>query len=552
MSTIDEQILKIAKRNVGGDPPEGHKAGCTCPVCAERTARIEIEADRIAAAALRGVREAREADEEWEHVVDERRALGEAHDVAAGAGMVRTKLQASIEGHLRRAAQLVDQAGGQRMDADQYRHFQRASTRAAELAETDRALEGLEARAVAVVSESRVYGKQSPNSFFEDLRLRADFDPVASADARARQVRYESELAYEVKRGSEEGRRVVRAIRERTRCERADLHREAEARAVGTDAGSSATAGGEMASFVTPFFIFSEYALYKGIARSFADQCHSYPMPPWGLKAYVPRFTSAASAGEQTEGSAVAEASPTTGLEGAQIETVSGQVVISKQLSDRGLGGGGAFDLIIGKQIHTQLDQEIDKLALNAAITSGAAVAGQSSYSTRNLLQDLALGREKITDTNGVRLRPTHCFTSSDLYNYATRQLDGSERPILQPQFTPGFPIAVGADGDQQGGKLPPWSRFTGCMLPGELPWFTDDNLATMTVGTTNEVYVIVSAPDEAIDLLEGDPILTSFTESDAAHAQVRVNLRSYAAAITRHASGTAAVSSAAYTTALI
>jgi hypothetical protein len=548
--SVDEQIRKAARRNVG-DGPEGHKAACMCGECVKHKARIEDEADRIAESVLAGVREDNQADAEHEQFMAGRQALGESREVAAGAVVVRRKLAASIEGHLRRAAAIVDEAGDGRMSDEAYKAFSRASTRAAELAETDRALEGLEGRAVQVVSESRVYGPHSRASWFEDLLLRSDFDPVVRGEARERQARYSSEMAYEVRRGSEEGRRVVRAIREKTRCEREDLHREQEARAVGTDGGVSATAGGEMAAVVSPYFIFAEYALFKGIARSFADQCHSYPLPPYGLKIYVPRFTSAASASEQVEGSAVSESSPTAGLEGATVETVSGQVVISKQLSDRGLGGGGAFDLVIGKQVHTQLDQEIDKLALNAAITNGEAVTGQSAYTTKNLYQDVAKGREKLSDTSGVRLRPTHFFSSSDIYSYATRQVDGSERPILTPEFAPGFPIATGSDGGQQD-TLPPWSRFTGTMLPGSLPWFTNDNLATMTIGTTSQVYLIVSAPDEAIDLLEGEPILTSFAESDAAHAQVRVNLRSYVAAVTKHSGGTAAISSAAYVSSLV
>jgi hypothetical protein len=548
--TLEEQIRKVARANVG-PAPDGHKPGCMCPECVKHKARIEDEAERISESILEGVREDKQADAEYEQWRAGRQAIGESRKVVAGAAVVRSKLATTIEGHLRRAAAIVDEAGGERMSADAYKAFSRASARAAELAETDRALEGLEARAVKVSSEARVYGPHSRASWFEDLLLRSDFDPVVCGEARQRQERYSSELAYEVRRGSEEGRRVVRAIREKTRCEREELHRQAEARAVGSDGGVSATASGEMAAVVSPYFIFAEYALYKGIARSFADQCHSYPLPPYGLRIYIPRFTSAASASEQVEGSAVSESSPTTGLEGATVETVSGQVVISKQLSDRGLGGGGAFDLVVGRQLHTQLDQEIDKLALNAAITNGEAVTGQSTYTTKNLYQDVAKGREKLSDTSGVRLRPTHFFSSSDIYSYATRAVDGSERPIVVPQFAPGFPIATGSDGGPQD-PLPPWSRFTGTMLPGSLPWFTNDNLATMTIGTTSQVYLLVSAPDEAIDLLEGEPILTSFTESDAAHAQVRVNLRSYVAAVTKHSGGTAAISSAAYVSSLV
>ncbi len=500
---------------------------------------------------MAGVRESNQADAEFERYIAGKQVIGEAREVAAGAVVVRGKLQASLEGHLRRAAAIVDEAGGERMSDEAYRAFTRASTRAAELAETDRALEGLECRAYKVVSEARVYGPQARASYFEDILLSRDLDPMVSGPARERRARYSSELAYEVRRGSPEGQRVVRAIKEHHRQEREDLHRESESRAIGTDGGISATAAGEAASFVSPYFLELEWAPYRGKARSFADQCHQYPMPAYGMRVYIPYFSSAASASEQTEGSAVSESSPAAALQGAQLELVSGQVVISQQLSDRGLGGGGAFDIVIGKQIHQQLDQELDLYVLNQAITNGKAVAGQSSYSTKNLYQDIALAREELTDTAGTRLRPTHFFTTSDLYSYATRQVDATtERPIVVPTFAPGFPISNGADGGPQDGDLPKWSRFTGTVLPGGVLWFTDDSIPAY--GTTSQTQLVVSAPDEAITLCESEPILTSFPETDAAHLQVVVNLRQYVVAVTRHSSGTAAVTSAAYKQSLV
>lgn len=549
---VEQTLLKEARRRAG-EPPAGHTKDCTCPECIGLKARALDIADEMAEGVLADLRDFREHEAEWERTVARRQTVAEAREVAAGAGQVRAKLQTSLEGHLRRAATIVANADGERMSDSQYQAFSRASARAAELAQQDRALEGLEARAVAVVNEARVYGPQSPNSFYMDLLLRSDaFDATVSGPARERQARYGQELAYEVRRGSPEGKRVERVIRERCRHEIEQVQREAEQRALGTDGGATATAAGEAASFVSPYFVLSEYTLFRGVARSFADQCHSIPLPAYGMRVYIARFTSAASVSEQTEGQAVAEASPSTGLEGSPIETVSGQVLISRQLSDRGLGGGGEFDLAVGKAIHTQLDQEIDKLALNVAITNGEAVTGQGSYSTKGLYQDLAKGREKLADTSGVRLRATHLFTSSDLFGFATRQVDGQERPILTPQFTPGFPIATGDDGDRQDGALPKWARFTGLMMPGSLPWFTDDNLASLTVGTTSEVYLLVAAPDQAIDLLEGEPILASFGESDAQHLQTRIHLRSYCAAVSRHAAGVAPISSAAYTQALV
>ena len=547
---VEAEIRKVARANVA-PAPDGHKGSCMCDECVQHKARVEVESERIARSAMAGVREVEQADAEFEHYVAGRVALGEARDVAAGAGMVRKKLRAGLEGHLRRAAQLVDQAGGERMQPEAFRQFSRASTRAAELAETDRALEGLEARAVAVVSESRVYGPQSRASWFLDLALRADLDPSVNGPARERQARYASELRYEARRGSVEGRRVVLALHEKARCEREEIHRESETRAVGTDGGISASAAGEAASMVSPYFIDEAFALYRGKARSFADQCGTWPMPPYGLRVYVPFFATAASASEQAEGQAVADSSPTTALESATLETVSGQVIVSQQIHDRAMAAGGAFDIVIGKQINQQLEEAVDLYCLNQAITNGQSVSGQSSFSIANLYQDIALGREVLTDTGGTRLRPTHFFSSSDMYSYITRQVDDQHRPIVVPTFAAGFPISNGADGGAQDGSLPKWSRFTGTVLPAGVLWFENESLPV--VGTTNHARLIVSAPEEAILLCESpEPILTSSPEYGAAHLQVLVNSRKYVAAVTRHASGTASISSAAYTTSLI
>ncbi len=547
---IEKRITKEARTRIG-DGPAGHKGDCMCPECVQHKARIADEAERIAESVQVGVRESKLADEQFGQYVAGRQALGDASDVVSGVGKVRGKLAATLEGHLRRAAELVDQAGGERMSPERYREFSRASTRAAELAETGHALQGLEARAVEVVSEARVYGPKSAHSYFEDLGLRADPDPSISGPARERQAQYGTELAYEMRRGSPEGQRVRRSIRERYRQERADLHREAESRAIGTDGGISATAAGEAAAFVTPYFIELDWAPYRGKARSFADNCGTWSMPDYGMKVYVPYFSSAASASEATEGSAPSESSPTSALQSATVELVSGQVVVSQQMRDRALTGGGTTDVIIGKQLHQQLDEAIDLYVLNQAITNGKAVNGQSSYSAKNLYEDLALAREQLTDTAGTRLKPTHLFTTSDLYSYATRQVDATtERPILTPQFVPGFPLANNADGGPQGGNLPKWARFTGTVLPGGVLWFEDDNIPTY--GTTSQTQLVVSAPDEAITLCEAEPILSAFPETDAAHLQVVVNLREYVVAVTRHSSGTAAVTSAAYTTSLV
>ena len=85
--------------------------------------------------------------------------------------------------------------------------------------------------------------------------------------------------------------------------------------------------------------------------------------------------------------------------------------------------------------------------------------------------------------------------------------------------------------------------------MPGNLLWFTDDTIPASGSNT----QLIVSAPEEAVVLAESDtPILSVFPETYAQGLDVVVNLRSYAAAVTRHAAGTATIVGPAYTTALV
>jgi hypothetical protein len=160
----------------------------------------------------------------------------------------------------------------------------------------------------------------------------------------------------------------------------------------------------------------------------------------------------------------------------------------------------------------------------------------------------MALAREKLTDTAGTRLRPTHFATTSDFYSFVSRQVDATtERPIVQPWFAPGLPLSNGADDGWQSDKpRPAWSRFTGTVMPAGVLWFEDDNIPKF--GTSERTQLLVSAPDEAIVLCETPPVLSSWVQTDAAELKVVLNLRSYVAAITRHKAGTAIISSSAYT----
>ena len=500
---------------------------------------------------------------------DERSAEGRAAKHRARAlevASIRKKLDRSMEGHLHTAADLIDGRADERLSDDEFLKFRRAVDRATDEQRLGRELGQLQARhedaakELRVVSEASVYAPDSDYSWFVDSAIVADrvasgqigaaFGNLSPAGAEQRLTRYGREVRRDLFKEDKRARQIKAILRERSRHDDEQIHRRKareELRALTSGGGATASAsGGAAAAFVPPSFILEAWAPFRGTERVFADQCDPWLLPAYGLEVYVPVFSSTTTTGQQSELAGVSEGDPAATLQGAQVQTVTGQVTISQQLHDRGFTGGGAFDQAIAKQLRQQLDQSLNLYVLNQALAGTSTVTGSSSFSIANLYQDLAKGREQLTDTAGTRLRPTHLFTTSDFYSYVTRQVDATtNRPIVTPTFAPGFPIAEGADAD----NAPKWSRFTGTVLPGGVLWFTDDTIPASGSNT----QLIVSAPEEAVVLAESNtPTLSVFSETYAGSLDVVVNLRSYVAAVCRHAAGTAVIVGNAYTTSVV
>jgi len=411
-----------------------------------------------------------------------------------------------------------------------------------------------------VVSEPRVYGLDSPHSYYLDTILtRLDPHGALHPESHARMNRYATELAYEVEQRSAEGLRAERHIREAKREADERVHERRfntamkELRAVTTGGGTTVSAASQAAAFVPPLFLMVQYALFRDTYRSFADQCYNLPLPPYGMQAYLPYFSSAAAEGQQPELSGVTELDPSTADQSSPVVTIAGQITITQQLNDR-FWQGGAADVVFGNQLRQHLDTNLDKFVLNTVINNGTNLPGMASFGTNslaNFLADVSKGRENLTDTAGVRLRPTHYFSTYDFYSYVSDQVGSDGRPLLVINETPGTPIQnwpppTGADDGLQGGTAPAWSRFTGVVLPGSVLWFTDDNIPAS--GSNSQV--LVSAPDQAVVVAESpDPVLAVFPQTYAGNLAVVVSCYEYATCVTRHASGTAVLTGAGYAT---
>jgi hypothetical protein len=417
-------------------------------------------------------------------------------------------------------------------------------------------------RQARVTNEVRVYAPESPHSYFADL-ANVQLDPLnvgpRAHQAHQRLDRYVAELAYEVEQGSREGEYVTRSLRTQTRTDNIDTHEKRfgevmrELRAFQSGGGSTASAASSASVFVSPYFAVEAWAPYRGNARVFADQCLRLPLPPYGGQVYVPYFSTADSASQLSEGSGVSETDPTTALQNSTIVNVAGQITATNQVMERGVAttGGGNFDTVLYRQLCQQVEEKVDSYAIQSATSVGTGVSGSSSFGTGlgNFFQDLALAREGLTDTAGTRLRPTHLFTTSDLYNYITRQVASGGTPFFQPILAfPAFPPQqgwmVGADDGFNAGKIPSWRGFSGTMLPGNVAWFTDDNIPASGTGA----QLIVTEPDEAVILFEDpSPVLRVFPQTEANNLEIIVSVQKYVAFLARHTAGIQIITGGAY-----
>lgn len=376
-------------------------------------------------------------------------------------------------------------------------------------------------------SEPRVYEPHGDHSFFLDhavVALGPGSDRFAEADGRL--VRHMKEIDTEIRERSPEGVRAERVIREMRR---------AETRAT-TSISSS------LGAFVTPQYLTELFPVFRSADRNFTNQCRSVPLPPVGLTVYVPSFTAVASAGKQVAetggASGVSTGSPTGADENIQVVTETGSITISQQLFDRGgfAGAGGGFDQIAIAQINSQLDAAVDSYVLTRALATAGTVTESTTATITLLFTNLSAAREKLTDTAGVRLAPTHVFTTSDLAGWITKQVDTQKRPIFLP--TPGA-LVEAAD-------RPEWSGWLGICLPGALRWFADDNIPVKGSNTR----IIVARPSEML-VWEGEPLTFAYPETLGQNLSVVVGLRKYLAAQPRHAKAIAQISGNGYPTTL-
>jgi HK97 family phage major capsid protein len=358
---------------------------------------------------------------------------------------------------------------------------------------------------VTVTREPRTYEADSPHSFYRDAATLAS-DAVLRRDVRdaqQRMHRYSKELAVEIDLRSEEGKRALRVINQAHRS----ADRQAQERAVREEIRAMSSGSGTGGEFVTPVYLMESWTPALDVEPVLLNQCNNTTLPDYGLKAYLPTFTSGTTATVTSEGSPINIDSPdpVTAFVSANVQTASTAITITQQLSDRGRDVV-AFDQALSEQLQLNLNAELDSLVLAGIAATAQTTATIGTASAGALWTDVAGARERAYAVN-TRARATHIFTSEKVYGWASKITDNTGRPILEAKHARDLPpwgLTGVRDSDAQ------WSGFTGTVMPGGVLWFIDQTInnqllisrpAATVVATAEPVFEVMMASTGAASL---------------------------------------------------
>lgn len=417
----------------------------------------------------------------------------------------------------------------------------RARSRAVAEARRDAGLDGAEDDA-SVKSEPRTYGPGSPNSYFADFVRSQSNQWKGHDEAVMRLAKYATEVASEMRKGSDEGLRARYAVQESRRganpndvartVEQLSARADAELRA-GMDTGS--TSGG---SFVTPQYFVSDYAPYRQFGRPFIDACNKQSLPDYGMEVYIPSVSNAAGiASQSSQNTGIDEQDPTALYLSSALNTLAGQVTVSQQLLDRA-GPNFAFDKMVFDQLNRAYAAQVDIYVLTQAIATAGTVSatattfnapGEAASSSNPFFAPYALakvGQAKAATVNaaGTVLPATHAFFTPTRWEYIANTSDQNGRPFVIPNYAGVFQaIAAGSAG------VPVVEGDTGYTVSG-LKVFEDGSIPTQS---GYDQTIVAHMPE--VWVWEGDLVPRTIPQTYAQDLSVLLQLYAYVTCIVRY-----------------
>ena len=400
----------------------------------------------------------------------------------------------------------------------------------------------------SVTKEADIYGPETDNSYFADMVRSSSRAWPGHGAACQRLDEYGYRVAVEMARGTTEGQRAERSLREYMRTDnsietRKFIQNMKEYGNAGAATGveyrlaggvdSTAASGG---SFVTPQYFVSKYAPYRQAGRPFIDQTTKLPLPDYGMTCYLPAVTGPANVDDQGgDLGAVPELDPSATYLSAALTTEAGQVVVSQQLLDRA-GPNFAFDQMIFDQLNRAYAPRVDALILNIALatagtvtyTDGAGFKLTVTSGTGGFYSKVSGAKAAIRHTAGTIMNPTHLWVYPDRWEYMAGWADAQGRPIIVPDYAGPFNAAAAGNSNGDVGI----EGATGYRFAG-LPAFTDLSLPN-DIGGRDQAIVANMAE---IYVWEGQLTPAVIPQTYANQLAVLLRLYAYVTGLVRYPS---------------
>ena len=360
------------------------------------------------------------------------------------------------------------------------------------------------------------------------------------AAAQRRMGAYGEEIRNHVLAGDRFGRRVLRAFRQReamTGATSEQVVRRAHEWVQGMERRDASTALASLGTFTPPEYWLEKFAEYRSNAAPILAAATKAPLPATGMTVDVPAVqTGLGAALQPAENTSASYTTPSVTYATAAVGTYTSQQFVSQQVLDR-VGPGIAYDEWHARQAAREIASAFETVVVASIVAGAQAVTDNASanFSCISLWADVAYASQLVIKAPPPALRPTHLFGGAGtLYGFMA-QVDNDGRPIWAPQGN----TQGGANNDDDEG-------WTGLQIMGS-DVYLDDNLSGPSSGYA---YLILGAPKAALLVLEADPVVDVFPETQAATLTASVNARQYAACSILYPTGFAAISGAFYPTA--
>lgn len=305
---------------------------------------------------------------------------------------------------------------------------------------------------------------------------------------------------------------------------------------------STAGVGGEL---VTPIYLNDQFVPVARVGRPFVNAVGTSPLPPNTNSINIPRLSTGTSEAAQQDGGAVSSTDAVTNYLTIPVNTIAGQVDVSRQLLERATPG---LDQILFPDLIAAQNAEFDRECVNGS-GAGGQIKGVLTATSPLTLTYTQASPVYTSATPGVGLYgrivdatykqiATNLFRQADYtlmhprrWGWIVASLDTATRPII------GFSGAVMNDGGPEGDAFNPGGILSNLQAQGVagvilgLPVIIDANVPVTQGDGTRDQVVVGRSAEYLIWEDNAGPYLKVFEQTLSGTLQVRLQAYTYVAA---------------------